>query len=118
MAILQAMDGKYYDIPDTEATAFEVPRDKVKALLEKSGMPAPQSPRPGAGGGPGGGAPGPAGGAPGPVVVQIFAGPQGAPAQGPSAPAPSAGQDGEVDPYWIWRNVSYGGRWWNTWGNW
>ena len=133
MPILQAMDGKYYDVPDAEAAAFEVPREKVKELLQKSGMPAPQSaqsgPPPGASrGGPG---PGPqgsgggGGGAPGPVVVQIFASPQGgyqgAPqGGGPShgAPAPSGGQDGDVDPYWFWRNVSGGGRWWNTWGNW
>ena len=115
MAILQAMDGKYYDVPDAEASGFEVARDKVKALLEKSGMPAPS---PGGGRG-GGGAPGPQqGGAPGPVVVQIFTqspGPGGAPAPAPSG---GGGQDGDVDPYWIWRNVTGYGRWWNTWGNW
>ena len=70
MAILRAMDGKFYDVPDDQATKFEVPRDKVKELLEKSGGPAPQS-GPGGGPGPGyGGPPSPGG----QVIVQIFAG--------------------------------------------
>ena len=40
MPVLQAMDGKFYDIPDDQASQFEVPREKVKDLLEKSGVPA------------------------------------------------------------------------------
>ncbi len=98
MPILQSMDGKFFDVPDEQAHSFEVPRDQVKALLDKSGIapPAPQ-------GGPGGGqgpAPGPAGG-PAPVVVQIFNG--GAPGPG-NGPAPA--DSGSVDPYWWrWTNI-------------
>src|SRR5580698_8945249 len=105
MAILRAMDGKFYDVPDEQAKGFEVPRDKVKELLEQSGGPGPQ-------GGPGGG-PGPGGGYGGPpapggqVVVQIFAGgaaqggPTDAPGQGgPGGPGGPGGGEGDVNPYW------------------
>ena len=54
MAVLRAMDGKFYDVPDDQASKFEIPRDQVKALLEKSGAPGPQG---------GGGPSGPPGGA-------------------------------------------------------
>jgi hypothetical protein len=110
MAILRAMDGKFYDVPDAEAAKFEVPRDKVKELLEKAGGPAPQGgPGPGPGGGGGGrGAPGGPGGQ---VVVQIFAG--GAGQSGPSAPPQQQGGEGDVDPYWwVWRNFVPWGNYW------
>jgi hypothetical protein len=109
MAVLRAMDGKFYDVPDDQASKFEIPRDQVKTLLEKSGAPGPQ----------GGGAPsGPPGGPPGSsgqVIVQIFAG-GGQSAGGPGgAPPPSGGGEGggEVDPYWWWRNFvpSWGNYW-------
>ncbi len=116
MAILRAMDGKFYDVPDDQAAKFEVPRDKVKELLEKSGGPGPQ-------GGPGGG-PGPGGGHGGPpapggqVVVQIFAGGSGASggpsaSGGPTGGPPPQGGEGDVDPYWWWRNFvpSWGNYW-------
>lgn len=138
MTILQAMDGKFYDVPDEEAVSFEVPREKVKALLEKAGLPALQSgPGPGPSQGPGpshGPGPGPSHGpGPGqghgsmpsaPVVVQIFAaqpspGGYGQPGPG-GGPPPDQGQggDGDVNPYWWWRNITYYRPWFNGWGNW
>jgi hypothetical protein len=42
MTILQAMDGKFYDVPDEDVVSFEVPRERLKALLEKAGLPVPQ----------------------------------------------------------------------------
>ncbi len=128
MTILRAMDGKFYDVPEDKVTAYEVPEDKLEGALEKAGMmgaPGSDAPRGGPGGqargGPGSQPPAPSG-APGPVVVQIFAQPPGAPAQGgPPAPAPSGGQDGDVDPYWgyWWRNFYFVRPWANYyWNNW
>ena len=157
MPVVQSMDGKFYDIPDDQASQFEVPRERVKELLEKMGAPAPQ-------GGPQGGgqgAPGPMqgpmqppmqdrapGGAPGAgpsVLVQIY-GSQQAPAYGyappdaqgmqgqpppgqqmqaqgdPAQGDPAQGGDGEVNPYWWWRNITFyrpwGNYWPNYWRNW
>jgi len=109
MAILRAMDGKFYDVPDAEASKFEVPRDKVKELLEKSGGPGPQG-APGGGGGPGGGR---GAGAPGgQVVVQIFAQGAGQPGQSGAPTAQPASEGGDVDPYWWWRNFVPWGNYW------
>ncbi len=148
MPMLQAMDGKFYDLPDDQAAQFEVPREKVKELLEKSGAPAPQGgagPNQGPGqgqmpqGGPGGGPGGPGGGgAPPPsVLVQIYGaqptpsyGPppgqgQGQPQQHGGQPQqqgePAQGGDGDVNPYWWWRNITFyrpWGNFWPNWGNW
>lgn len=109
MAILRAMDGKFYDVPDAEASKFEVPREKVKELLEKAGGPGPQG---GPGPGPGGGRGAPPGGPGGQVVVQIFAAGGGQP--GPSGPPPQqGGGEGDVDPYWwVWRNFVPWGNYW------
>ena len=106
MAILRGMDGKFYDVPDDQAAGFEVPRDKVKELLETSGAPSPK-------GGPGPSARGQRGAPPGgPIVIQIYpggAGPSGAPSGGQPA------EGGEVDPYWYyWPNW---GNYWPNWGN-
>ena len=114
MAILRAMDGKFYDVPDDEASRFEVPREKVKELLEKSGVPAPQG-----GPGPGGqrGGPPPGGGAPhgNPVVVHIHAAGTPHVQSGPPRGQPQGG-DAEVDPYWwVWSN--YWPNWGNFWNN-
>jgi hypothetical protein len=127
MTILQAMDGKFYDVPDEDVVSFEVPRERLKALLEKAGLPVPQG-GPGPGQAPGHG-PGPGQGhgpAPtAPVVVQIFAaqpspGGLGQPGPGGSSPPPDQGQggDGDVNPYWWWRNITYYRPWYNGWGNW
>jgi len=126
MPILQAMDGKFYDVPDDQAETYEVPRDQVKSLLEKAGLPATQGPgpQPGQGPHPGQGhGPGPGQMAPptAPVVVQIFAAPTGG-GQPMSGPPPQGqgepGKGGDVDPYWwIWRNVTFYRPWVNYWGN-
>jgi hypothetical protein len=148
MPVLQAMDGKFYDIPDDEAVQYEVPREKVKELLEKSGAPTPQggsgpSQGPGPRGGPGPGqgqgqgqghGPGPGQGAPPPsVLVQIYGAHPGHGGPGASQPpaqqpppqqgeaAPGGEGDGDVNPYWWWRNVTFyrpWGNYWPNWGNW
>ena len=128
MPILQAMDGKFYDVPDDQAETYEVPRDQVKSLLEKAGVPATQGPGPSSGPQPGQGpqgqGPGPGQGyappASAPVVVQIFAAqPGGQPGPMAGSPPPGdQGKGGDVDPYWwYWRNVTYYRPWTNFWGN-
>jgi hypothetical protein len=124
MPLLQSMEGKYYDVPEDQATAFEIPRDKVKDVLTKAGLPAPQ-------GGPGGGRrPTPPAGLPvggSPVIIQVLPngvhGPSSPPSASgapvPSTPGEPAGQDGDVDPYfWRWFNWHYGPYWGNRWLNW
>jgi hypothetical protein len=125
------MDGKFYDIPDDQAAQFEVPRDKVKELLEKSGVPAPQggpgpsqAPGPMSQQGPQQGPPQGAGAPPPAVLVQIY-GAQPTPSYGPP-PAqqqqpqgePAQGGDGDVNPYWWWRNITFYRPWGNYWPNW
>ena len=140
MPVLQAMDGKFYDIPDDQASQFEVPREKVKELLEKSGVPATQGgPGPsqpqgqGQPRGPGGGPSGGPGAPPPSVLVQIYGTqptqnygpPPGQPQQQPpqqGEPAQGGGEgDGDVNPYWWWRNITFyrpWGNYWPNWGNW
>jgi hypothetical protein len=98
MAILRGLDGKFYELPDDKVKSFEVPREKVKALLEKHGLPVQQGRS-----GPGAGRGGPSHG--GPVVVQIYT-PSGG--YGPSHGGEHHPEGGEVDPYYWW---------WNNWGN-
>ena len=106
MTLLQSMEGKYYDVPEDQAASFEVPREKVRELLAKSGPPpAPQ-------GGPGGAPRGPGGAPPGgggsPVIIQVLPNGIHGPAHPAGSPPPAGGTDGEVDPYWYyyywWRN--------------
>ena len=120
MAILRGIDGKFYEVPDDQVASFEVPRDKVKELLEKAGGPGPQG-GPGQGpGGPGGyqGGPPPSS----PIIVQIFGGSSGPGGPGgpggPSGPPPGEAPqgDGDVHPYWWWRN--FWPNWGNGWPNW
>ena len=143
MPVLQAMDGKFYDIPDDEAVQFEGPREKVKELLEKVGAPAPQGgppgpqggqPGPGQGSGPMQGPGGGMGAPPPSVLVQIYGTqPGNGPPQGqgqpsaqyappPGEPAQGGGEaDGDVNPYWWWRNITFyrpWGNYWPNWGNW
>jgi hypothetical protein len=108
MTILRSIDGTFYDVPDSEAEGFKVPREKVKELLAKAGGPQPG---PGAGG-PGGAGHAPHGGPPpgAPVVINIFSGrPGGAPSGG--SPSQEGGPGGDVDPYWYYW-------WWRNWSNW
>ena len=78
MAILRALDGKFYEVPDDQLGGFEVPADELKQKLQDSGDAGPQGP-----GGPGPGGPG-GPGAPGNglVYVQVYAGGQGGPGGG------------------------------------
>lgn len=110
MPILRAMDGKFYNVPDDKAASYEVPREKVKELLEKSGAPMPK------GGGPGPG-PGPGGMHGTPIVFQFFTG-GGGPRHGGSPGGAPQGEEAEVNPYWWWENWHNGGWWRNVWNNW
>src|SRR5689334_4955508 len=98
MAIVQSVDGKFYEIPDDQLDKFLVPADKVKEKLDAAATSAPP---PGPPSGP------PPGGSP-TIVVQIFGAqpdagpPPGGPPPGPptvGAPPPGA----EVVPYG-WHN--------------
>jgi len=109
MAILRGVDGKFFDVPDDQLETFEVPREKVKELLEKSGGPQATQGGPPPGGGQGGPPPG------APIVVQIYGGaPGGGGAGGPPPTEPAS--DGDVKPYWWWRN--FWPNWGNGWPNW
>jgi hypothetical protein len=100
MAILRALDGTFYEVPDDQVAKYKIPDDKVK---EKLGAQAPTEGAPQE-------AP-PEGGAPvSPLVnVHIYYAGQG---QGgaPGAAGAAAGAEGAVQPY-DWRN-------WNNWRNW
>src|SRR4051812_5371264 len=96
MAVVQSVDGKFYDIPDDQLDRFLVPEDKVKERLGQAAAPGGAPPP-----GPPSGAP--PGGTP-TIVVQIFGAQPGSgpPPSGPppsGAPAPTA----EVLPY-NWHN--------------
>jgi hypothetical protein len=41
MAILESIDGRFYDIPDKELAQYVVPADKVGELLKEAGASAP-----------------------------------------------------------------------------
>jgi hypothetical protein len=98
MAILRALDGTFYEVPDDQMAKFKIPPDKLK---EKLGSQVPTD----AGGPPEGGGGGEPGGASPLVNVQIYYG-QG---QGGGGGAPAAAEAG-VQPY-DWRN-------WRNWANW
>jgi hypothetical protein len=86
MAILQSIDGRFYQVPDDEADKFLVPADKVEETLRAAGAAQPQQTTPAA---PiAGGIPLNAG--PGPVIIYVGGGgmpmapgaqPMGAPAE-------------------------------------
>jgi hypothetical protein len=96
MAILRAMDGTFYEIPDDQVERYKIPADKLK---EKIGEQASAE-------GPPPGGPPESGGPSSPLVnVHIFYG-----GQGGGAPAAA---EGAVQPY-DWRNW----RNWSNWNNW
>src|SRR5438034_3734058 len=102
MAILRALDGTFYEVPDEQIAKYKIPEDKLK---EKLGTQAPTE---SGGPPPEGGAP--EGGAGGSLVnVHIYYSGQG---QGQGGGAP-AGAEAAVQPY-DWRNW----RNWNNWRNW
>ncbi len=113
MAVLLSMEGKYYDVPDDQAAAFEVPREKVRDVLAHSPMPAMERGTPGPGSAPRGARGAPGGGSP--VIIQVLPngihGPAQGSGQGPGQSQGPGGQpEGEVDPYWY--------TWWTNWNNW
>src|SRR4051794_25344663 len=105
MAILRALDGTFYEIPDDQVAKYKIPEDKLK---EKLGAQAPQEGQPQEGP--------PEGGAVSPLVnVQIYysgSGPSGAPG---GAPASAEGAVQPYDHHWHnWHNWHN----WNNWRNW
>ena len=87
MAILRALDGTFYEVPDDQLARFKIPEDKLKEKLGSEATsegPPPQGP--------------PMSGVSPLVNVQIYYGGQGAPGGGEAA----------VSPY-DWRN------WRNDW---
>jgi hypothetical protein len=94
MAILRAMDGTYYEVPDDQVARFKIPEDQLKqkiGAMVPTEEPPPDEPPPGAG-------------SPSPLVnVQIYYTGQGA------GGAPG-GAEAAVQPY-DWRN-------WRNWRNW
>ena len=109
MAVLLSMEGKYYDVPDDQVAAFEVPREKVRDVLAHSPMPSMERGTPGPGSAPRGGRGAPGGGSP--VIIQVLPNGIHGPAQGPGQSQGPGGQpEGEVDPYWY--------TWWTNWNNW
>ena len=106
MAILRALDGTFYEVPDDQVAKYKIPDDKLK---EKLGTQAPGDSAPE-------GPPESGGGSVSPLVnVQVYYSGQGA--GGPPSGAPG-GAEGAVQPYdhhWNnWRNW----RNWSNWSNW
>src|SRR5262249_24856928 len=105
MAILRSLDGRFFEIPDSQVEQFLIPVDKVKEKLEGAGAPiVPPAGGEGQQAGPPSGTP--------TIVVQIF-GASPAPG-GPAGPPPiptggeQAGAAPEVQPYGWWNN------WWHN----
>jgi len=112
MSILRAVDGTFYEVPDSELEQFKVPPDQVKGLMEGAGQKLPSGPQQSQAGLPAGEA---GRGNPQILVQFIVQGSQGS--QPPAAAQkPPAGADEEkVEPqnfYWVnWYN-------WSNWYNW
>ncbi|MCX6899393.1 MAG: hypothetical protein NT105_11905 [Verrucomicrobia bacterium] len=114
MAILQSIDGRFYQVPEDEAEKFLVPADKVEETLRASGAAQPQAAA----------APGPCGapmstGGSSPVIIYIVGGggqsgmepqPMGAGPQGQQMGAPMGQQ---VQAY-----AHHGGHHGGHWGGW
>jgi hypothetical protein len=109
MAILQGLDGKYYEVPNDQLAKFLIPDDKVKEKLvacgEDLGPPPPPSSMPTTG-------------SPS-VVVQIYGsgGPMAGPAAGPGSPPPeeAVGAAGEVMAYSAhWHNHHWHNHHWHN----
>jgi hypothetical protein len=95
MAILRALDGTFYEIPDDQAKKYKIPEDKLK---EKLGDQAPTEGPPSEGP--------PESGASGPLVnVQIY--------YTGGGPGGAGTPETAVQPY-DWRNW----RNWRNWNNW
>jgi hypothetical protein len=106
MAILRALDGTFYEIPDDQVERFKIPEDQLK---DKLGAQAP------AGGGPEEEPPPSQGGGTGSPLVNVQIYHMGG---GPGS-APGGAQGGgemAVQPY-DWRNWRNWRNWWD-WRNW
>jgi hypothetical protein len=84
MAILQSIDGRFYQLPDDEADKFLVPADKVEETLRAVGAAQPQQAAPAA---PAAGGI-PVGSGSGPVIIYVVGGGAGAPGGGMPMGAP------------------------------
>lgn len=42
MAILRSIEGKFYDVPDSDLSKLELSEDKVKELMESGGPAGPE----------------------------------------------------------------------------
>ena len=45
MSILRAVDGTFYEVPDSELEQYKVPPDQVKGLMEGAGQKLPSGPQ-------------------------------------------------------------------------
>lgn len=128
MAILRALDGRFYEVPDDQAGKFAVPEDKVKDKLDQAGV-VNEGPPP-----PDEGPPPYAMMASGPtVLVQIFGGTSGGVESGAVQPYAWGGHGGHGHGGhhhhhhhghgwgggWGggWRNGGWGGGWGGGWRN-
>jgi hypothetical protein len=111
MSILRAVDGTFYEVPDSELEQFKVPADQVKGLMEGAGQKLPSGPQQQQAGAPAGAA---GSGSP-QILVQFIV--QGSQTPQPKAAAqkPPAADEEKVEPqnyYWVnWYN-------WSNWYNW
>lgn len=112
MSILRAVDGTFYEVPDSELEQYKVPPDQVKGLMEGAGQKLPSGPQQQQQAGQPAGE---AGRSP-QILVQFIV--QGSQASQPPAAAqkpPAAPDEEKVEPqnfYWVnWYN-------WANWYNW
>lgn len=115
MAILQSVDGKFYEVSDEDLEQYAVAEDKVNELMGEAGGPE----GPGGPGGPGGQGPGgqqgPGASASPQVVIHVSSGGQQQPGgqdQGP--PQGAEGEQAGVQPYGRRRRRHW---WHNYWSN-
>jgi len=119
MAILQSIDGRFYQVPEEEAEKFLVPADKVEETLRAAGATQPQAAAPAAGCAPTG-RPMNAGA---PSVVIICGGggggaPQGMPMGGPQQQQPmGACQQGQQQVQAYAHHGGHGGHHGGHWGH-
>jgi hypothetical protein len=122
MAIVQSVDGKFFEVPDDKLEKYAVPADKVKDLLKQAGV-GPTA-KGGPQGGPQGGPGGAKGGGASPQVVIHVSG-SGTSIGGPQKGAPGGpqGQQGEgsdeegVQPHGYWWANWWSNCWSNCWAN-
>ena len=120
MAILQSIDGRFYQVPDDEADKFLVPADKVEETLRACGAAQPQ-----AAAAPAAGCI-PAGSGQAPVIIYIVGGggrgdrgpqPMGAGPQEQPMGAPM-GQQVQAYAHHGGHGGHHGGHWGGHWGGW